>query len=130
MNAPAEDAACPFCSRDVRARAVETCGTVLAVPDAAPVAAGHLLVITRRHAADFFGMTDEEKRDADRLLAVLRDRALREDPSVTGINIGTNCGASAGQRVCHAHIHFIPRRDGDGPRPAGVKGVVRNKMSY
>ena len=126
----AADTHCPFCSPDVQAQTVETCGTVLAIPDAAPVADGHMLIITRRHATDFFDMTGDEKRDADCLLAMLRDRAVREDPTITGINIGTNCGASAGQKIHHAHIHFIPRRDGDGPRPEGVKGVVRNKMTY
>lgn len=121
---------CPFCCEDVLSRAVETCGSVLAVPDARPVTEGHMLVITRRHTPDFFTMTDEEKGDAARLLTTLRERALREDPTVTGFNIGANCGVSAGQRVPHAHIHFIPRRDTDGNGPRGLKGVVRNKMSY
>ncbi len=40
----------------------------------------------------------------------MRDR--KNDPSVTGFNIGMNIGESAGQTVFHAHIHLIPRRDG------------------
>jgi len=121
---------CPFCSEHVRAQAIETCGTVWSVPDAAPVAPGHCLVITRRHTPDFFSMTEEEHADALRLLMILRDKALREDSSITGFNIGTNVGRSAGQRVMHAHIHFIPRRDSDKGKPGGVKGVIRNKMAY
>jgi len=116
---------CPFCGELARSAAVETCGTVAAIPDAAPVAPGHLLVIPRRHTRDFFTMTDEEHRDAIELLATLRDRALEADPTITGFNIGANCGRSAGQRIDHAHIHFIPRHDSDG-----VKGVIRNKMAY
>ena len=127
---PKPDSACPFCSEQVLSQAVETCGTVLAVPDASPVTEGHLLVITRRHTSDFFTMTEREKQDAIHLLTTLRERALREDPTITGFNIGTNCGASAGQRITHAHIHFIPRRDTDPERPGGVKGVIRNKMCY
>jgi len=109
---------------------VEALGTVVAIEDRNPVTDGHLLVIPRRHAIDFFDMTDEEKRDALTLLSILRERALREDPTISGINVGTNCGASAGQRIMHAHIHFIPRRDSDRQRPGGVKGVIRNKMTY
>ena len=124
------DPACPFCREALRAKAVEVCGTVLAVPDASPVAAGHLLVIPRRHATDFFSMTAAEQTDALKLLAILRERALREDSTISGINVGTNCGASAGQRIMHAHIHFIPRRDTDAQRGGGVKGVIRNKMAY
>ena len=122
--------ACPFCAAAARASAVAEHGMVLAVEDSDGVAPGHLLVIPRRHTADFFSMTDEERRDAVELLAILRNRALKEDPTITGINVGANCGASAGQRIMHAHVHFIPRRDGDGPGGRGVKGVVRNKMAY
>ena len=121
---------CPFCSEAVRSGAVEVCGEVLAIEDASPVTAGHLLVITRRHTVDLFSMTAAEQRDAMKLLSILRDRALARDETITGINVGANCGASAGQRIMHAHIHFIPRRDADPQRPGGVKGVIRNKMAY
>jgi diadenosine tetraphosphate (Ap4A) HIT family hydrolase len=122
--------ACPFCAEAALAAAVESRGTVLAIADARPVSRGHLLVIPRRHVAHFFEMTAEEMQDALAMLVALRERALREDPTITGFNVGTNCGRSAGQRIMHAHIHFIPRRDGDAPRPGGVKGVIRNRLSY
>jgi len=121
---------CPFCGEAARADAVATCGTVLAIHDAAPVSPGHLLIITRRHTPDLFSMTTEEKNDALELLATLRARALRDDPAITGFTVGANCGASAGQSVMHAHIHFIPRRDSDAQRPGGTKGAVRNKLAY
>ena len=121
---------CPFCREELRLAAPDRRGTVFAIPDACPVAGGHMLVVTVRHTPDFFSMTAEERRDADELLRTLRERAIREDPSITGFNVGANCGASAGQHVMHAHIHFIPRREGDGPDGRGVKGVVRNKMAY
>jgi ATP adenylyltransferase len=50
---------------------------------------------------------------------------------VTGFNIGTNSGASAGQTVLQAHIHLIPRRDGDCVNPrGGVRGVIDGKRNY
>jgi len=127
---PQGGARCPFCAEAAGSNVVETCGSVVAVPDARPVTRGHLLVIPRRHAADLFEMTAEELRDAVTLLGALRRRAIREDGSITGFNVGANCGASAGQRIMHAHIHFIPRRDGESPRRGGVKGVIRNKLAY
>jgi diadenosine tetraphosphate (Ap4A) HIT family hydrolase len=58
-------------------------------------------------------------------------RWLRDAPSVTGFNIGTNSGASAGQTVLQAHIHLIPRRDGDCVNPrGGVRGVIDGKRNY
>ena len=125
-----DHAECPFCSDAVQSKAVASLGTVLAVEDLSPVAPGHLLVIPLRHTPDFFTMTEQEKRHASELLTILRDRALQEDPSITGFNVGINCGVSAGQQIPHAHIHFIPRRDTDPNHPAGVKGVIRNKMTY
>jgi len=43
---------------------------------------------------------------------------------------GLSC-ASAGQTVFHAHIHLIPRRDGDTANPKdGVRGVIDGKREY
>ena len=49
----------------------------------------------------------------------------------TGFNVGINEGTSAGQTIFHAHIHLIPRRDGDTNNPrGGVRGVIPAKQSY
>jgi diadenosine tetraphosphate (Ap4A) HIT family hydrolase len=72
-----------------------------------------------------------ELRDADSLIRMIADQLREGDPSVTGFNIGTNCGASAGQTVFHAHIHLIPRRDGDSDDPrGGIRGVIDGRRSY
>jgi diadenosine tetraphosphate (Ap4A) HIT family hydrolase len=61
----------------------------------------------------------------------MKERIIKRDSAVTGFNIGANCGKSAGQTVFHAHIHLIPRRDGDTPNPrGGVRGAIPDKMSY
>lgn len=122
---------CPFCTKEIDAKIIAECGSVFAVEDAYPVAKGHVLVLPRRHTPDFFSMTSEEWKDAEDLLRELRERALSEDATITGFNVGMNCGISAGQTILHAHIHLIPRRDGDTPHPrGGVRGVIPDKMSY
>lgn len=76
-------------------------------------------------------MTAGERGDALALINELARCVKKEDPAVTGFNIGINCGESAGQTVMHAHIHLIPRRRGDTPEPrGGVRGVIPGKMSY
>jgi diadenosine tetraphosphate (Ap4A) HIT family hydrolase len=76
-------------------------------------------------------MTDQERRDAESLIRILKKRLSESDESITGFNVGMNCGESAGQTIFHAHIHLIPRRDGDTPDPTGgVRGVIPDKMSY
>jgi diadenosine tetraphosphate (Ap4A) HIT family hydrolase len=104
---------------------------VCAIKDKYPVTNGHILIIPIRHSEDFFSLKTNEKRDAEELLLLMKKQILKRDSSVTGFNIGTNSGKSAGQTVFHAHIHLIPRRNGDTPNPmGGVRGVIPDKMSY
>lgn len=117
---------CPFCAElNSGEHVVAEFGTVVAIPDLTPVAEGHLLIVTRRHTEDLFTMTAQEQADALALAGELRTRALADEPDITGFNVGANCGVSAGQKIMHAHIHFIPRR-GETP----IKGTIRNKLEH
>jgi diadenosine tetraphosphate (Ap4A) HIT family hydrolase len=76
-------------------------------------------------------MTELERRDADALMRILKNRLSDIDSTITGFNMGMNCGESAGQTIFHAHVHIIPRRDGDTPNPTvGVRGVIPDKMWF
>jgi diadenosine tetraphosphate (Ap4A) HIT family hydrolase len=125
------DSKCLFCRWIKAGNAVEALGTVAAFNDGNPVTDGHLLIVPLRHTADWFSMTRQEIRDSETLIRALVERIRPRDPLVTGFNIGTNIGASAGQTVFHAHIHLIPRRDGDTENPkGGVRGVIDGKRRY
>ena len=79
---------------------------------------GHVLVVPRRHVADFFDMTATEKAD---VLALL-DRARQHIDAEfhpDGYNIGVNIGRAAGQARMHVHVHLIPRYTGDVADPRG-----------
>ena len=122
---------CPFCYDTIKVRVVAEQNSVVAIQDTYPVADGHLLIVPKRHIEDHFSMNETEKQDADVLIMKLKDRIMEKDHSVTGFNIGTNIGESAGQTIFHAHIHLIPRRNNDTPHPrGGVRGVIPEKMSY
>lgn len=88
---------------------------------------GHVLVVPRRHVADFFDMTVEEK---GAILALL-DRArtqIAHDHSPDGFNIGVNIGHAAGQNRMHVHVHLIPRYTGDVADPrGGIRCVLAGK---
>ena len=95
-----------------------------------PVTVGHHLIIPFRHTEDYFSMTKEEKSDATELIQIMKTKLEKSDSTITGFNIGMNSGESAGQTVMHAHIHLIPRRDGDTKEPrGGVRGVIPNKWA-
>ena len=122
---------CLFCQWIKAGEAVERLGTVAAFKDGYPVTKGHLLIVPLRHTADGFSMSKQEIRDSEKLIRILSEKIINHDPSVTGFNIGMNIGESAGQTVFHAHIHLIPRRDGDCDNPrGGVRGVIDGKRCY
>jgi diadenosine tetraphosphate (Ap4A) HIT family hydrolase len=103
----------------------------LAVTDSYPVTEGHCLIIPKRHAATYFDMDNIEVEAATQLLHRSRGRIQQEDARVSGFNIGMNSGKSAGQSVFHAHIHLIPRRDGDQENPqGGVRKIFPEKAQY
>jgi diadenosine tetraphosphate (Ap4A) HIT family hydrolase len=79
---------------------------------------GHVLVVPRRHVANYFDMTVEEKAEMQSLL----DRAqskVAADHAPDGYNIGVNVGKAAGQNRMHVHMHLIPRYNGDVADPSG-----------
>jgi diadenosine tetraphosphate (Ap4A) HIT family hydrolase len=102
-----------------------------AIHDKYPVTTLHTLVISKRHAPTFFDLYDPERRAISKLLDKVRDGIVKKDSSVSGFNIGINNGYTAGQTVGHAHVHLIPRRQGDVQDPTGgVRGVIPGKASY
>ncbi len=104
---------------------------MVAIKDAYPVTKGHLLVIPKRHAPEYFDLSENERRDVDRLLKYLKQKMCEKDPFITGYNIGVNNGESAGQTIFHVHFHLIPRRNGDTENPrGGVRGVIPGRRNY
>ena len=102
-----------------------------AIRDGFPVTELHTLVIPKRHVADYFDLHQPELNAINQLLQELKSDIVREDPEVTGFNIGINAGESAGQTVMHCHVHLIPRRKGDVEEPrGGVRGVIPSRQSY
>ncbi|WP_206074771.1 HIT domain-containing protein [Marinobacter litoralis] len=103
----------------------------LLLKDNFPVSQGHCLAIPKRHAETYFDLNPAELNGINHLLRDQREALMAEDANITGFNMGTNAGASAGQSVFHAHVHLIPRRDGDQENPrGGVRKVFPDKADY
>jgi ATP adenylyltransferase len=78
-----------------------------------PFAAGHLLVVPRRHEGELELLTDAEH---DALFRLTRSAAsrLRRAVSAQGLNVGINLGKAAGAGIGeHLHVHIVPRWEGD-----------------
>ncbi|MEN6439206.1 MAG: HIT domain-containing protein [Syntrophobacter sp.] len=46
-------------------------------------------------------------------------QSFLSDLALAGFHMKDICGESAGQTAPHAHIHLIPRRNGDTANPRG-----------
>jgi diadenosine tetraphosphate (Ap4A) HIT family hydrolase len=118
---------CPFCGKP---EIVIENELAFAHYDSYPVNAGHCLIIPRRHVAEYFQATAEEKAAIWALvdeMKIIIDKEYQPD----GYNVGVNIGGAAGQSVPHTHIHMIPRYKGDVENPrGGVRGVIPHKQKY
>lgn len=79
---------------------------------------GHVLVIPKRHVANFFDMTAEEQSAVLALMSEIQE-SIQKQHSPDGYNIGVNVGKAGGQSRMHVHMHLIPRYAGDVPDPRG-----------
>jgi diadenosine tetraphosphate (Ap4A) HIT family hydrolase len=126
----ARHSGCLFCNLPTE-RVIASNVLALAIRDNHPVTPLHTLVIPKRHAGTFFELFEPERRAVNQLLDALRAEITKKDVSVGGFNVGMNCGDVAGQTIGHAHIHLIPRRQGDVQEPrGGVRSVIPGKAAY
>ena len=88
---------------------------------------GHVIIVPKRHVADFFDMSAAEQGSVVALLNRAR-RFIQDKHKPDGYNIGVNVGAAAGQSRMHVHLHLIPRYAGDVPDPrGGIRCVLAGK---
>lgn len=114
-------AGCIFCAFQADAdEATDRANLVLgrtahsfAVLNKYPYTSAHLMVIPRRHTAEFSSLSAEELADLNGLLQHA-EREVRAEYRPHGINLGMNLGSAAGAGIAdHLHWHVVPRWGGD-----------------
>jgi diadenosine tetraphosphate (Ap4A) HIT family hydrolase len=125
-----EQSMCLFCEMPPE-RVISENVLSYAVRDGFPVTSGHRLIIPKRHAVDYFSLTEAELLACHQLICSERSLALKDDPTIEGFNIGVNAGEVAGQTIFHCHFHLIPRRKGDVADPrGGIRHLIPGKGYY
>ena len=120
---------CPFCSPRNNRIILET-ELVVGLWDGYPVSSGHALVVPRRHVETWFELSADEQAAMISTIDEVRAR-IEKEHSPDAYNIGVNSGRAAGQTVPHAHVHVIPRYEGDVDDPrGGVRWVIPDKAAY
>jgi diadenosine tetraphosphate (Ap4A) HIT family hydrolase len=120
---------CPFCYIE-KNEYIEESELSFAKFDQYPVSYGHALIISKRHASNYFDLSEEEQIDMMALVARVKKQLDKKTGSLH-YNIGINCGQDAGQTIDHVHIHIIPRFKGDVEDPrGGVRWIIPDKANY
>jgi histidine triad (HIT) family protein len=99
--------------REIPAEIVYEDEETLAFLDIAPNNPGHTLVIPKEPSRNLLDISEAS------WLAVMRTvrrlaPVIKEASGAPGINIAMNNEPAANQEVFHAHVHIIPRFEGDG----------------
>ncbi len=129
---------CLFCKivvGSIPAEKVYEDADTMAFLDIKPVNPGHTLVIPKAHYENIF----EAPEDAwGKVMQTVKKvaHAMKLGLPADDLNLTMNNGTHAGQVVFHAHVHLIPRHEGDGYKlwhgkdyPAGEMNEIGKKIS-
>lgn len=120
---------CPFCHLEKHRILLEN-DFAAAFLDRFPIAVGHMLIVPKQHVASLFDLPDVELEAVWKLVSQVRDKIVVE-LKPDGFNLGVNDGLAAGQTMMHAHVHIIPRRNGDTDDPkGGIRWIMPGKARY
>jgi histidine triad (HIT) family protein len=109
---------CIFCrivAGEIPAARVFEDEATIAFMDIGAVNPGHVLVATRAHVENVYGLDDTQAAAVMRTVARV-SRAIRDAFAPGGVNLFQANGRAAGQTVFHFHVHVLPREEGDGMR--------------
>ena len=109
---------CVFCKivqGKIKADFVGRSNSFIAIRDANPKARGHTLIIPKEH---YVTLLDIPNKMGNEMLEFTKKIAgsLLDKKYGDGFNVVMNNLSCAGQIVMHAHLHLIPRIEGDGLR--------------
>jgi diadenosine tetraphosphate (Ap4A) HIT family hydrolase len=98
--------------------------------DKYPVSQGHTLVVPNLVTIRLEELPLEVEANLWATVRQVRE-LLEQRYKPDGFNIGVNDGSAAGQTIPHAHIHVIPRYEGDVPDPrGGIRWIFPQKAKY
>lgn len=124
------DSSCLFCTMEKK-RVISEDNLSYTIRDKYPVTEGHSLIIPKRHFQNYFEILQPEINSINALIMDTKAALSASDPSISGFNIGINCGQDAGQTIMHTHIHLIPRRKEDvANSTGGVRNIIPGRGDY
>jgi len=106
---------CIFCKiarKEIPSDLVAETNSFIAFLDIHPKAPGHILIIPKKHYVTILDIPNSLANEMFKIIKKISSSIL-DKMQGDGFNIAMNNLPSAGQVVMHAHIHIIPRKEGD-----------------
>lgn len=122
-----QDPDCVFCKiavGKIPARVLVQNERAVALLDAFPLAAGHVLVIPKSHYAKVQDMGREDAMAVFEITWKVAG-AVEAGSNVQATTIAIHNGSEAGQEIPHVHVHIVPRKAGDGA--GAIHSMFRNR---
>jgi diadenosine tetraphosphate (Ap4A) HIT family hydrolase len=122
---------CIFCNPHKKINFLTESATAYAMFDGYPLSKGHVLIVPKRHVANYFELPFKEQAACWFMVNKVQE-ILNKEFQPNGFNVGININRAAGQSMMHTNIHIIPRYQGDavgtksGMRSVIPKGKVRS----
>jgi len=85
----------------------------ISILDINPVNLGHSLIIAKKHFVNLFDAPADLLPFTGKIIKKISE-AVMAGTKADGLNVIMNNNRAAGQLVDHAHIHLVPRFEGDG----------------
>jgi histidine triad (HIT) family protein len=107
---------CIFCrivSKQIPASLVHEDDHTIAFMDLGQVNPGHVLVATKAHVENVFGLDDDQAGAVFKAVARIA-RASRDAFGAPGMTLFQANGKAGAQTVFHFHMHVLPRLENDG----------------
>jgi diadenosine tetraphosphate (Ap4A) HIT family hydrolase len=121
---------CVFCEKVKASDVLYENELAAAFRDGFPISKGHTLIVPKDHIQDYFELNKETKEAMNELVEIARNDLI-EELNPDAFNFGLNSGQAAGQTVGHAHLHLIPRFEGDVEDPrGGIRWIISEKAKY
>ena len=115
---------CPLCETSTKTLLSEN-ALCYSIEDSVSMTSGHLLIVPKRHVADYFSLYQPELNAIHRLLVQQKSLLQNADNSITGFNVGFDSGQDVGQFIPHCHLNLIPRMKKDcSSRESGIRATI------
>ena len=90
---------------------------------------GHTLIVPLAHAENFLEVPAATMHAMTGAARKIAEAIKRTDLKMEGFVLQMNTGKAAGQSVFHAHLHLIPRFEGEEPEKRPEKRVPMSELA-